>query len=693
MEGRTGARPVDDVCHIWKDGHFAFTLRKIAQITGLEIPEAYSDRLDTPIVQLSSNFFPNMGAWKEGELRALFIYFYEEKKLPSYRQYLDQGAILISGTQIYREDGSPYPMIVLASQAEVQAAYCAIGTYIKTVFPMPTIGVTGSIGKTTPKQFLKSIFSERYKVLASGGNQNTPDLFTNQLIRQCDPTYEFHIQECGAGVPGLVERAAKMLRADAFCITNILPHHLDRYDTLEDILYDKASFDRVPGKTCFGVINIDDGRLRDYAFQNRIVTCGVTSPDADYVAGNIRQSGLYLEMDVTYRTPDGEERTVPIRVSIPGLHNANGAVMAFAMAKEWGFTDEEIQRGFLNYKSDGIRQSLRVTAGRLLYVDCFNVASGSIRSSLSTLESFELEPGCRRVAVLGGENLLGSREFANNYAVGLTFRDFHVDEYIFVGRPEPATEEEYNLFGHSYALYQGARRALRGRVKTSFMTDYHAIADKLAAETKPGDVILFKGGFRLAFPSIIDLTFGTSGAVYFPYHYFPPYSVAEDGFRASYFPSTDTCNLMRCTIRKGVARIPDTVDGRPVARVSARLCRDNPYVQTIDFGLSCANIGAECFAGCTALRAADIPANVLYIEAGAFAGCPALEHVSVRGALHIERGAFRDCPALRAVEISGDCVTIEEDVFAGSPNVTIAAPAGSAAAAYARDHGIPLAES
>lgn len=138
--------------------------------------------------------------------------------------------------------------------------------------------------------------------------------------------------------------------------------------------------------------------------------------------------------------------------------------------------------------------------------------------------------------------------------------------------------------------------------------------------------------------------------------------------------------------------IPNTIAHHPVSRVGRRLFRNNAQIKEIDFGLSCTNIGAECFQGCTGITSLNIPRNILHIEAGAFADCSSLESVIIHGAEHIEAGAFRNCRKLKLVVFPETCCTMEEGIFDGCPDVTVTAPKNSLSASYAKENGLKLYE-
>lgn len=671
----------NDVYNVWNGSRFQFTLNKLAAISNglMVIPDCFKSIADEPIEVLTSANPP-----KGDKFVVRWIPLFDNSKIASYKEMIYNGVIIVSHYAFKDEKGRPLPTIKMASYEHVRNVWCMIGAYMKRVVEMPTISVTASIGKTTTVLFMESIFGQRDKVYVSGKNRNNSEPIVQQMLQAYGPEYGYHVQEVGGGAPRVVERSAELLNSDAFCIGNILPHHLDRYKTMEGIEYDKTSFDRIGEKDIFGVINIDDDRIRNHTFKNRIVTCGIKHTEADYVAKNIRQDGIWLRMDIVH-----QDECVPISINIPGAHNAYNAVLAFAMAKEWGLTNEEIQAGFRAYKSGIIRQNLREIAGRIMYIDCFNTNRESIKSCLQTLDTIEPKAGGRRIAVLSGENALGDKAYSINYELGLECAQYLADEFIFVGISPNSTLEEWDYCGHSYAFYEGAKRVLRNRPVT-FYEGIEAVADKLVQETKPGDVILFKGHFKLAFWPILDRAFGTSFAAHEVVS-LPMYQGVlwrNKSFASRYYVHAGGSNITQCLSKEKHIQIPNTIIEKPVSRVGKGVFAGREDLESVNFGLSVQNIGERSFAGCSSLKQLDIPANVIYVEQEAFADCTALEEVSFRGVLHLESGVFRGCENLKTVRFTESCQTIEDGVFEGCKNVTIIAPKDTVAHAYAVQNGL-----
>ncbi len=668
----------NDKYEVWDGEKFVFTLNKVFAIGGTELPRQFEHVGDIPIAELSANLLTKP---KEAGLRVLFITTYEEKNIKRYKRYINEGAVIISAALFKDESGNMLPYIRLSSD-KLYHIWQSIGLYIKKVIQVPTIGITGSVGKTTATSFMKNIFSERGKVFVSGGNLNVWDVFISQMIKRFDDSCDYHIQEVGGGRPGLVEESAKVLNADAYCITNILPHHLNNYKSIDGIIKDKTSFDRKSKEDAFAVVNVDDKNLKNFPFKCRVITCGIKNVNADYVASDICQNGMWLDMKVCFK-----DESVPVRVNIPGRHNAYNVLFAFAMAKEFGFSNQEIKNGLLKYKSDPIRQSVREISGRTLYVDCFNICAESINSSLETLEQLKRSRENKTIAILGGENALGEKAFSVNYEAGLELGRYNIDEFVFLGLPKEAGEAERDRYGDAYALYKGAKRVIRGK-KISYHTDLEDVADMLAQDTKPGDAILIKGIIHRPFFPMIDMAFGTS---YSHYNQFTTKRRIEDNTCiASYCENICGANILKYKNISGTVKIPNLINGLPVYRIGKEVFAFNESIITVDFGKSVVNVGAGAFKSCKNIEHLNLPENIKYIEESAFEDCSNLSCVILAGVEHIEKNAFRGCKNLKNVVISGGCATIEEGAFEGADNIIVTTQHGSYAEEYAHQKGLTV---
>lgn len=485
--------------------NFNITLRKCFDIAGLPQPNSFTELLDEPIAEfaVNNNWLP-IKARKEG-LRVLVGFTFENTKRDNYLRLINEGVVVITYEPIYDENGNLVKMILLSSFYDVRKLWLSLGNYIRNLFPIPAIAVTGSLGKTTTCSLLELIFAKKYKIFSTKGNLNNTEYIVREMARYYDKTYTMHIQEIGGGVIGSVERVANMIKPDMFVITTILPHHMNYYLTFENVEKDKTSLDRCAKDGAIGVINIDNDALRSHEFVHRVVTCGIAHREADYVAENIRYEGNYLKLDIRH---NGEIAQAEVR--IPGKHNAYNILLAFAAAKEYGIETDTILCGLKEYKSGFIRQNLTNISGRTMLIDCFNHAVDSIKAALEFAQETSVPEGCRKIAVLGGENALGNESFSVNFELGLSLAEYDtIDEFVFFGCPDGTSFDAMDKVGNSMAVFEGAKRVLRGR-KLSYCSSREQVADKLIHETRPGDLIVLKGIMHYPLWPAVDIAFGTA---------------------------------------------------------------------------------------------------------------------------------------------------------------------------------------
>ena len=687
-----------DIYHAWNGEHFLFSLDSCLRIAELECPDAFRDSLDKPVVDLLVSLPANAATLKAGGVSVLFVSLYRpfNAQDPRYVQFIEAGGLLICHKRFCNANGEELPSIVLNNPYAAMAAFRRLGKYMKSVYVVPTISITGSIGKSTATALLCGIFKKRFKVFSTSGNRNISSFFTKDMYKSYGLPYDFHIQETGGGAPRVVEVSAEMLNSDAYCITTVRPVHINAYKTLSGIMHDKVSFDRVASKTnkmdLFGVVNIDEDIIRDYSYEHRIVTCGITHTEADYVAHSIRQNGRWLELVV-----DHAGKSAELKVNMPGLHNAYNVLIAYAMAAEWGFSDSEIQEGLFAFpkeNKDPRRQNLTEIAGRLIYLDCFNVSFDSILSCMETLNNIEVREGARRIAILNGAKALGAELYSENFETGLKLGRYHVDKFIIVGASTDAPRELVSEEGDSHALYEGVLRSARN-ASVSYCTSAADAARELIEFSRPGDVILFKGvtakPMHTFLTSIADIAFGSYYSSSVPN--LPKKRFKTEDYKGFYISDIGGINLSefvnKSSYKQELLTVPTLIDKKPVFRLGKRLYSNMGFSE-VDTGLSVQNIGDEAFYGCKRLKKLTLPLNVIYLSQEAFASCTDLEEAIMQGVEHIESGAFRGCSNLRRVELPECCATIEDDAFEGCPNLTIKAKPRTYAERWAKQHGIPL---
>lgn len=660
-----------------------FTLEDIIEIIGgiekKDIPNIWRKKLQITLDKICYDKLRG-----DGKNSIVFDVWPKSTNRLRFEKYINNGVIIISN-RVYYSANNPLPSIWVP---DAQEAYYKIGKYIKKTFPMPTIGITGSVGKTTTLMLCELVFAEKFKTYVGGPggkNYNIPVEMVYQMINRYSPEYEIHIQECGGGRSNLVREAAELLQVDAFGITKISKtHHIDKYKDVEDLIADKTSFDRVKKDNAFGVINIDDGVLNSYSFESKIYTYGINNLDADYVGKNIVQKGERLEFDIECRNELAKNTVKRFSLDIIGTHNVYNALMVYVLAKQYGISDEQIQSGFSKYKSGKIRQNVRTVAGRILYIDCFNVCSDSIKSSIEALKNININGNdSKKIAILGGENALGDKTHEINYKTGTEISDEGIDRFIFFGPKETHDQDILNYYGNGKALYEGAKSVLPDG-KISYIDDLKELAKILIEETKRGDVILFKGIFRLPMFAAIDMAFGTNYTIYDVN--FIGKSIKNHNYFGSYYKEIEGVNLIKPLEKE--LYLPGFINGKPVVRIGKSVFQGRKKIEYVTIGENCKTIGEKCFLGCENIRKINIPHTLVNIEENAFEGCRNIKEIDLRSILHISKEAFKNCIKLERVYLDDKCGTIEENAFEGCSNLTIYAPKNSYAHEYARRNDI-----
>lgn len=664
---------------VWNGEKFQFTLKKLCDIifNGREytMPKAFAKIQDRIIDRVAADTMPAVKG-----LRVVFDLSWnvsEEESAKKILGYLRSGVVVVTRRSFTDSKGKKYPVIRIRDTWE---AWINLGKYVKGVFPMPTIGITGSAGKTTSTMFAYCVFNEHYKTFISGlngSNYNTTLTIVDQWIQRANPEYTFHVQECGGETIDLIKSSASVLDVDGFGITNIdTAQHIATYETAENLIADKTSFDRVRKDDTFGVINLDDEILKDFEFQSPVITFAIDDESADYVGKNIIQNNGLLKFDVV-----SKDETVPISIHIVGRHNVYNALMVFAFAKKFGLTNEEIQNGFWRYESVGIRQYLRQVGGRLLYVDAYNASVESVQLSLKAMEELSLRAGAKRIAVIGERRTSNEETLNINNDLGRKLADFtKIDEFIIIGDPVKADQPEYQ-----HALYDGAKEVISDEAKLSFYTDLNAVAQKLRCQTLPGDAVLFKGRHQLALWNIADVAFGTS-------YFSPPIGknslVTSKMWSGRYYPLFGGVNIFRIIDNGSTSLlVPNEINNKPVVRIGDEVFANNSQLSMIVFGFNLRSIGNSSFKNCSNLEQIELPKSCMYIGNSAFEDCAKLVRASLPGAAHISEAAFKNCTNLKQILLSEKCATIEEEAFDNCADLTICAPEDSYAAHWAEENG------
>lgn len=335
------------------------------------------------------------------------------------------GASAFIATKQYED----FPCLIVD---DVNEAYSKIINYIRKKLPeVKSIGVTGSIGKTTTTEMLKTVYSSNYKIFTSQRNRNTLSA-TGRYIQSIDANagYERYIQEVHEGDVGSCRQSSLAIVPNYVIITNIAFSHLERFESKEAFVNEFSELTCGMPDDGVVVFNGDDENLCSIAWDRNAVSVGLNNPNVDFYVQNVETYPDKTAFDIKY----DNDKIQHIVLNIPGKHNVIDAALVFATAYFDGISVEHIVRGLANYKTSGIRQNLLLVNGCYIYLDCYNAAPLSMKSAIDTISMMKVAPNCKKIAVLGDMNELGDDSENLHAWVGNYVANSDIDILIAYGK-------------------------------------------------------------------------------------------------------------------------------------------------------------------------------------------------------------------------------------------------------------------
>ena len=284
--------------------------------------------------------------------------------------------------------------------ADTRLALKALASWYRDKFDLPVVQVTGSAGKTTTKEMIASVLSQRYNTLRTEGNFNN-DIGAPLTLLRLMPEHQAAVIETGMNHFGEIRYLGEMVRPDIAVITNVGDAHIENLgNTRQGILRAKCEIFENLTPEGIAVLNGDDELLNTVTLPQTILRCGVGDGCGVRVT-DIDDRGL--EGVACTVTIEGEHYR--LTTSAPGRYMVYPMAMAAAIGRRLGLTGEEIAAGVAGYTTVGSRMHLiRLPGERLVIDDCYNANPQSMAEGLRMLAA---SPAKNRVAVLGDMGELG----------------------------------------------------------------------------------------------------------------------------------------------------------------------------------------------------------------------------------------------------------------------------------------------
>ena len=315
----------------------------------------------------------------------------------------DRGAVCCLAQRV--PEGETRPVILVP---DVQAALEQICAEYRRDLRLPVIGITGSVGKTSAKEMISAVLSQRLNVLKTDKNLNN-QIGVPMTISRIRPEHQAAVVEMGISGFGEMSVLAKIARPDMAVFTLIGHAHLEFLHDLDGVLRAKTEMLDFMADDAPVLINGDDEKLRGLQCRQKKISFGL-GENCDIRAENIRlgESGETF-CDIVYG-----ERRIPVEIRAYGRHMIYAALEGAAVGLLMGLSDGEIVKGVASFETVGRRAAVCDTGFVTLIDDSYNANPDSVKCGIDSLMKM---PG-RHVCILGDMLELGEGSGEMHFDVG-----------------------------------------------------------------------------------------------------------------------------------------------------------------------------------------------------------------------------------------------------------------------------------
>lgn len=362
---------------------------------------------------------------------------------------LDKGAACCLASRL--PAGETRPVILVP---DVQKALELICAEFRRGLNIPVIGITGSVGKTTAKEMIASVLSQRCNVLKTDGNLNN-QIGVPMTISRIEPQHEAAVVEMGISGFGEMSELARVARPTVAVFTVIGHAHLEFLHDQDGVYRAKTEMLDFMPPDAPAIVNGDDERLFKMPREN-LITCGMGEGCA-LRAENIRSDGKAELFDIVY-----QGRRIPVAVPAYGRHMITAALEGAAVGFVLGLSDEQVAAGIAGYKILG-RRGIVTDTGRISIVDdSYNANPDSMRSSIDSLAEL---PG-RKLCILGDMLEMGQDAPKMHCDLGAYAAKKGMSVVLCCGELSKETARGAGKLGRHYSSVEELIAALPGVIRT-----------------------------------------------------------------------------------------------------------------------------------------------------------------------------------------------------------------------------------
>lgn len=363
---------------------------------------------------------------------------------------------------------------------DTAGAMLALAGYYRSKFDIPVVGLTGSVGKTTTKEFTHLVVNSKYNAIKTLGNLNN-EIGLPQMLFQIDKSTQAAVIEMGMNHFGEIHKLSSAAKPTIGLITNIGVSHIENLGSREGIL--KAKLELLDGleKGAPLILNGDNDLLSTVRSENHKIYFYGIDCNADFKAEEIKEENYQTSFVIHYFGKKKE-----ITIPTVGIHNVYNALAAFAAGYFLDIDADSAAAALEKYEPAGMRQKCVIVNGIMSIEDCYNASPDSMRAALTTLAGMKCN---KKIAVLSDMLELGDFSEKAHYAVGEFAAEKEIDYLFCVGN-----DSKY--------IIQGAKA---GGLKNAFLFDSkERLTEKLHETAQKGDAVVFKASRGMKLEEVIS---------------------------------------------------------------------------------------------------------------------------------------------------------------------------------------------
>ena len=382
-------------------------------------------------------------------------------------------------------EGSPHGDRLLLKVPDTTAALQILAHYVRRKWGRPLIAITGSVGKTTTKEFAATLLEQNFKVFKSYGNRNN-EIGVPLSLLEITGEHEIAVLELGMNHSGETRALGRLCGPDAALLANVAAVHLEFFSSVDEIAEAKGEI----------LESLDpQGQLFFNADDPRTVRLAARHPGEKISFGLEKEADIRV-LDFSFRSLEEMHFEVQIRgqhfaAAVPfiGKHFLYGIAAAIAVASSFGVSPRQLVAALATLKPVAMRGRIFQCQGVTIWDDSYNSsphALSSILESVARLNGFE-----RKILALG-----------EMLELGPTAPELHRQAGWLVAKMQPALL--VTVGDNGFYFGEGAKERGYPSQQICHFQDSAGAGEFLAGETRGGDFLLVKGSRGVALEGVVE---------------------------------------------------------------------------------------------------------------------------------------------------------------------------------------------